>query len=235
MNKEVFIPKNSTVIEQAELLADMEARQKGFKRNSPQWQKAKQKYLEDRYFNSSIPHRDNPGTPQVSPDLYNVYTKLFTIQGFLASKVGYDTEKYKFYEKRLRGLITQIANIYLELEYSFNTQKVENLDKKYLKQSTYMNSNYEFSKGKNNSKNEMIKNTILIRQTYVSLLTSLVEGAFQIKKAELNQVMIMAKTEAENTIKNEKGLKTKKFYESFWYSLKSIIRKSLKIGSSQVA
>lgn len=235
MNKEVFIPKNSTVIEQAELLADMEARQKGFKKNSVQWNKAKQKYLEDRYFNSSIPHLDNPGTPKVSPDLFSIYSKLFTVRGFLANKVGYNTDKYKFYDRRLRGLITQIANIYLELEYNLNTQLIENTEKKYLKQPLHKSGQYEFSKGKNNSKNEMVKNTILIRQTYVSLLTSLIEGAFSVQKQDLNKIMIEAKSNAEEMLKNEKGLKNKKFYETFWYQIRAVIKKRLRPAQDQSA
>ncbi|MCH8171238.1 MAG: hypothetical protein IIB07_08965 [Bacteroidetes bacterium] len=63
MKKKVYIPKDSTVFEQAEQLAGMMANQSGFKKGTKKYKDAVDTFLYDRYENSSIPHMSNPEIP----------------------------------------------------------------------------------------------------------------------------------------------------------------------------
>lgn len=58
--KKVYISKKYGIKEQAIRLADIDARLKGYKKGSPQWEKMVHKFIDDRIKNSSTPFIKNP-------------------------------------------------------------------------------------------------------------------------------------------------------------------------------
>lgn len=122
MEKTVTISPQTKIIEQAELLADVDARINGYSRGSEQWKKRVHHYLNQRYIHASIPHvgideeNGNNPAPIINPKVYDQFSEIFGKEGVLAKRYGFNTTDYKKADKDLRRAITSITNIFLETQ-----------------------------------------------------------------------------------------------------------------------
>lgn len=102
MKKEVHIPNQTMVIDQAEALADMEASQKGFKRGSERWKKTVKRHLDERYYNSSIPHNHNPIKGNVKESRHLKSAKTYIVRTILKYKFNLTDKDFNY--PKLKGI-----------------------------------------------------------------------------------------------------------------------------------
>ena len=164
-DKDFYVPRQTKMIEIAELFADEMAMQKGFKKGSKRWEKAKDEYLNEALYDSILPHNTSYGKKAINPSMSETSKDLF---------------KNKFKEKRLLAIVSQITNYY------FSTV----LNKKV--RGTSADDNLTFvSYPKNASKaeiREVIKNRYK-RDLYTAMVSAMLVKIFSISETELDKVL----------------------------------------------
>lgn len=125
-NHEPYVPRQTKIIEIAEMLADEAARQKGFKKGGPRWEKEKHLYLKEYRgeLSADISGRNEKKNPRKVRNRNK--THITRIRDYTAdrksrykknpsmSSVSKEILGDKFKEKRLLSLVTQINNYYFE-------------------------------------------------------------------------------------------------------------------------
>lgn len=123
--KKIYINPQTKIKEQAELLADMAARQGGYDRKSPKWKKMFQTVLEQRYTQSSIPFAENPRTAIIPDAVIDAYGFFFENNSPL-NKGG--SEHFKINKNTFKGATTALTQLYTELIMGLNKQSDFNIE-----------------------------------------------------------------------------------------------------------
>lgn len=220
MKKQIFIPKNSTVYEQAEILAKMQAQQDGFKVGSSQYNNAVKQYLLDRYMHSSIPHIQNPSIPNYIHDV--VFEPLMSFLNRNKSKMKKPPE---YYANRIKAAVTNLTQVFLELEMGFVTKGKE--------------SSFNRQKG---SKGDQVKETILRQYTRYMIMTSMysiLNGIFEAREWQIKELFKMQGIQNYSKDELAKKESIKNFVDSVQKTMnkvfdgKNIITKFVNVSSAK--
>lgn len=160
--REVFIPKNSSVWEQAEMLAKMD----GFKPGTKAYKKAVNDYLTDRYLHSSIPHIRNPEIPDY---LHKITSDL--LSDFIRRNQKNMKQPTAYYENRVKSAITNLASVFMELEMGCKSKTSD--------------SSYNYKKGANEQSLKETELNRYIRYMIMTSLYSIIRGVFDARKWQI--------------------------------------------------
>lgn len=245
MDEEVFIPEESKMFEQAYAMADMEARQKGFKKGSSKWHAAVQKFLLERYMHSSIPHIENPGTPHVPELVYKKFDRIFGPGGFIARHVGFAdgpktkgkgirngskilTAPYYQYEVRARKAITDLVHIYMELEFGYQASDLKSEAGDPLKASSY-----RIETGASKQDSQEVLTRQYLRYTSTVMVLSLMNIFYSVSRNQMMGIMEdanrMAKKEIPMGPYSKTGKDPRAYLLKFLDSVKKIFVSKIQI------
>lgn len=218
--KKIYISPQTKIKEQAELLADMVADQKGFDREDPRWEKAFNNFLADRYQNSSVPKIENPRSSVLPEDVFGFYPDL-SKQGFLSR----GSRNAKTNENILKGAVTALTNLYCETILELKTKEFLLKDEREI-------SDFQFPEmeGDNDSHKKEILNSVLknIYARYIVASTIM---------ACLNMIFSITQDEMINSLRNSTqgldfvALKKKETRQNFLKNIEVYLKKYLNKNS----
>ena len=101
MKEDYFVPRQTKIVEIAEMLADESAEQDGFKKGGKKWLSIKEQYL-------------NEYLGELSANISAKKMKNPILKNPSMSEVSKDIFKNEFKEKRILSLVSQISNYFFE-------------------------------------------------------------------------------------------------------------------------
>lgn len=228
VQKTVVIPKNSGVIEQAEIFADIESRLKKFKKGSDQWQKAKQKYLEERYKHSSVPYINNPGTATIQHAISENFPAIFGENSFLVKRTGFP----KDIKNQLDNKTKKATHPYFRELFRFK-KALSTLVEQFLEiQFGLKPMDYAFSKNANAIEKERIKRNRRLRWLVEASFLSMLGLLYKINPLDLSSLERNAtndvREEWRRRNQNLTAQNTPQFISDFSKHIQSVLYKSLK-------